>query len=297
MRDELSLEMRRLVDQARRAEAPLDAGLKRRVRHAVALGIPTATILGTSLVAASGTAVSTGTGAAVGIAAVGKASAGLLNGFLAWVAGGFAIGIGATTAYVSWHGANQPARPALSVGSGLHARQPAVAPVRTFAGLVPAESAAPAATPESMAPTPAARTDSMQAAGAMPNVDPAVTGAQASNEARQAPSLADEVALLARVQKKLRDGQGAAALDAIGEAERRFAHSQLDTDFQAARVLAWCEVGQITRARQAADAFLRVHGSSPLVQRVRHSCAFSDTGAEPSSVERAPDVSENGNGR
>jgi outer membrane protein assembly factor BamD (BamD/ComL family) len=120
---------------------------------------------------------------------------------------------------------------------------------------------------------------------------------QSSTDAPKVQSVADEVALLARVQQKLRDGQGRAAFEAIDEANRRFARSQLEPDFQAARVLALCEMGQVTSARRAANDFLRAHASSPMSDRVRHSCAFSDDSAESARKDRSEGKLPNGSPR
>jgi hypothetical protein len=272
MREELSLEMRGLVDRARRDEIPANAGLKRRVRHAVSLAIPSSAILGSGLAAASGNATNAGTGAALGMAAIGKASTGLLNGFLVWVAGGFAIGIGAMTAYVGWgSGKIDPhAQPAVGAATLSTLRRPVETPRPMAAATTPNRTAA---------------TIPAQSSSALVN-NAAIVPGQTPTDIRQATSLADEVALLARVQQQLRDGQGQAALETVDQAAHRFAQSQLEPDFQAARVLAWCELGQTTQARQAAAAFLRVHGGSPLAERVRSSCASSDSTQEPSTTER-----------
>ncbi len=287
MRDELSLEMKRLVERARRDESPANASLKRRVRHSLSLAVPTSAFLGSGLAAASGSAASSGTGAALGVAATGKASTGLLLGFCAWVAGGFAIGIGATTAYVGWVSPRmgQQAPPRASAASLATARQP---------GVTPRSVAAAATTIENLAPEPSiasallgreAATNRAPGSSAVTN-NAATAPGQAAADLRQVPSLADEVAQLARVQQALRDGQGRAALEAVDAAALRFAHGQLEPDFQAARVLAWCELGQTARARQAADTFLRVHVASPLAERVRDSCAFLEVESEPSTIGR-----------
>lgn len=284
MRDDLSLEMRRLVDNARRDEVPADAGSKRRIRLAVSLGIPASTLFGSSLAAASGTAANTGAGALLGKATVGKVSGWLLQGFWGWVATGSVIGIGVTTVYIGWHGILESAQPNRSSASGaavVAQQQPVHAPTPTRTAQLPAPIESATSTPI-LSP---------------PASNPAVTGAQTSSDVPKVLSVADEVALLARVQQKLRDGQGGAALEAIDEANRRFAHGQLEPDFQAARVLAWCEMGQGARARRAANDFLRAHGTSPMAERVRHSCAFSRDNTESSPAEPSEGQESNGSPR
>lgn len=276
MRDELSRELRDLVDRARRDEVPADVDLKRRVRRAVSLGIPASAALASNLAAASGATAA----GSVGVAAVAKTSAGLLHGFLAWVAGGFALGMSAMIGSVVWYASepgSQPAALASAVGStrrsaagvrGAHL-EPAQAPSATAALPQSVEIAVPAPKMASLAP----------ANGS------AAPAAPMSNESRPAASLADEIALLARVQRELRDGQGQAALETIEEASQRFPRGQLGPDFQAARVLAWCELGDTVRARRVADVFLRMQVTSLLAERVRRSCAFVDEGTDLSREE------------
>jgi hypothetical protein len=277
MSDELGLELRKLVEQARLDEDSPPQPVKRRVRNAVSLAIPAGALFGSKLVAASETAAS----ASLGAATAGKVGAGLLHGFLAWVAGGFVIGLGATTAYVGRPQLDNGAQPTSRIAtakrasnSGLSTPTGRAASVAAFGGEFSESANASAAAPTPTAPlSPALATHA------------ASSGGQTPTALQPMPSLADEVALLARVQQKLRDGQGQAALEAVAEAERRFADAQLHADFQAARVLAWCELGQTAAARQAAESFLRVYPGSPLAERVRHSCAFRGVRSDPAPAD------------
>lgn len=255
MSDVLSLEMRELVERARRDETPVSNALKRRIRGRVALAVPGTAVLGCHLAAAAGSA-------SAATATVGSVTASSAPGFLAWVAGGFLLGASAIGSYTELTGSPTAtsSRPPAAVAS---TRTKSVAPERT--------ASVDAATPEQ-----ATRTRTSFTPAPLQTVE--VRNTPCATDPRPAPSLAEEVQQLARVQQKLRAGQGQAALDAVDEAARRFPHGQLQPDLRAARVLALCQLGRLEEARNAADAFLRWHVASPLTERVRNSCAFTEIG-------------------
>ena len=57
----------------------------------------------------------------------------------------------------------------------------------------------------------------------------------------------------------------------------RFPRGALAEERSAARVLALCDLGRALEARGAAEAFVRASPNSPLVPRLRGSCALSES--------------------
>jgi hypothetical protein len=88
-------------------------------------------------------------------------------------------------------------------------------------------------------------------------------------------NLAREVELLAAVQAELRTGQGQRALELLNAYEREAKGSTLGPERAAARVLASCAIGDVATARRVAGQFLAASPDSPVVPRIRRSCAFS----------------------
>ena len=84
-----------------------------------------------------------------------------------------------------------------------------------------------------------------------------------------------ELALLREVQAALRRGDPARALNAIDSATRSDSPRVLEEEFAVARVLALCDLGRVSDAQRAADAFLSRFAQSPLAARVSRSCAYA----------------------
>ena len=83
-----------------------------------------------------------------------------------------------------------------------------------------------------------------------------------------------EVQLLEDAHRELSAGRAARALALLDEHGARFPSGELRGERMAARVFALCELGRIDEARRAAELFLAFAPSSPLVPRVRASCAL-----------------------
>jgi hypothetical protein len=93
-------------------------------------------------------------------------------------------------------------------------------------------------------------------------------------------SLAQEMQLLKAAQRELSRNRAAAALEMLDAHAAQFPQGVLSTERSAARVLALCAMGRSTEARRLAEEFLRTAPRSPLVPRIRESCAFASAGHE-----------------
>lgn len=82
-----------------------------------------------------------------------------------------------------------------------------------------------------------------------------------------------ELDLMAHVQEALRDNQGPRALALIASYDALYPNGVLKSERLAAEVFASCQMGDRTRARGAAERFLRKDGTSSLATRVRSACA------------------------
>jgi hypothetical protein len=103
---------------------------------------------------------------------------------------------------------------------------------------------------------------------------------------RAAPNpLNDELALLRRVERALRNSEPALALALLGELDQRFPDSRLVEERLAARRIAECRLGE-PGATTRAQAFAREHAQSVYRQRVQLACA-------PAEAERAAPPSKN----
>ena len=97
--------------------------------------------------------------------------------------------------------------------------------------------------------------------------------------AKPAANLNAEAKLLAEASGALGNGRAARALELLDKHERDYANGVLAEERTAARVLALCEIGRTAEARRQAELFLRSAPRSPLVPRVRSSCAFAPSKA------------------
>ena len=86
------------------------------------------------------------------------------------------------------------------------------------------------------------------------------------------PDVAGEVALLARAQKALADGDLRRCLRLLDRHEAAFPHGMLAEERAAARIIALCGLGRVETARAELGAFLSRAPSSPLAERVKHAC-------------------------
>jgi hypothetical protein len=81
----------------------------------------------------------------------------------------------------------------------------------------------------------------------------------------------DELALLRRVERALRNAEPALALGLLAELDERFPNSALDEERRASNAMAHCQLHNPGAAERAA-LFLRDHGASVYVDSVRSSC-------------------------
>jgi hypothetical protein len=162
------------------------------------------------------------------------------------------------------------------VGTSIGAPAPArdVRPAQTaLASPSNGERTSPAASARSDAPAPTT--------SSLPAVAPAAvdSGARpepvASTSASALPitHLDREVRFLNEVQSALNAGDGAAALAASDRYFAAFRGGLLRDEHVAARVLALCLTGDVTRARDAARMFVARSPASPLMPRLANSCA------------------------
>jgi hypothetical protein len=281
MSDELGFEARALIEQALREEGAVDPVALERVRRRVLGGAVVVSILGASQPAAA----LTSKGLGVGLAAIMKAA--LLG------AGGAALVVGLTTALKPSrsHPEALPRSALTDRGESTRAtpahESPRTAP--TALGSTPqastpqASTEAPAA-PSAGGPLPAPRPANANVGGvaavraeatAVRNPNPKLAPKVDAPGAELAPasSLTLELALLERVQSKLRRGEGHAALELLDASAAPAGGGQLGAERLAAEVLAACAAHEPERARRAARAFFQAYPTAPASQRVRASCA------------------------
>lgn len=92
-------------------------------------------------------------------------------------------------------------------------------------------------------------------------------------------ALLAEVAMLERVQRELRAGNGSGALALLDQNLPR--SGQLGAERLAAEVFAACQAGDRGRARRAAQLFFQNYQGTPATARVRASCAGEESENAP----------------
>ena len=88
-------------------------------------------------------------------------------------------------------------------------------------------------------------------------------------------TLGEEVTLLRRAQRSLREGDPAGSLALLDWMKERYPSGTLAEERTVARVLALCGAGKATQAQALAKRFLAKHPGSVHAARLRASCAFS----------------------
>lgn len=246
---ELSAEARALIERVGGADGP-DAERRIRVkRHlVVALASAGAGLGGMTQVATA--AVHAG---ATGVVSATKLSASTLA---LWLASGAAVGTLVASPAVVWRLQSTP-----SVVPS-HATAPLPPPREPVNPPAPVVPQAPVARPAEIA-----KEEPKSPAEAAPSA--------------ATPSLADETRLLEMAQRELAARRPSAALSLLDEHSRRFSRGALAEEQTLARILALCALDRTEDARRAASAFLTAWPSSPLVPRLRASCALSRTDGEP----------------
>jgi hypothetical protein len=240
--NDLSLEARALIARVGDADGP---GPERRARVKRALA---AALVGTS--ATVGTA-----GAVAAAGAAGKSA--LTAGSVAiWLGIGAALGtVASAPALVLRLTRSEPAtHVAPSVAP---ASRPAEAPSEPSR---PAPASIPAPAVEAPSATAPVRAEARATAETLPSAAP--------------PSLADETRVLEAAQRELASGRATSALSLLDEHAKRFPSGALGEERTAARVLSLCALGRTEEARRTATAFLEGSPRSPLIPRLRGSCAL-----------------------
>jgi hypothetical protein len=172
-----------------------------------------------------------------------------------------------------------------------------------------ARSELPLASPALVAATPVATPaplerppESVGEVSALASPEPAPSNARPAAPARRAvpPSAPSdgtpqELALLARVERALRNDDAALALALLAELEQRFPKTMLDEERTAARLMSHC-IQKRDGAAPAARAFLSEHRASVYASRLRAVCelgtaqANEQDGDHPLTGSAAPDT-------
>jgi hypothetical protein len=275
---ELSRDAQALLELARR-DRPRTGDRERVAGGLSGLGVGIASVAaGTSATAAAGT--STGTAA---IATAGSTATGLTAlGAKIVVPGLIGLAIGGTL--MAPLALQEPERPAPAVPSSL--------PSPDRAATANARAVAPRVT--AVAPS---TTDWAPAAPTRSSVVPSVAergSAQSSAQPKRAETLQAEAELLAAASGALGRGRAQHALELLDKHEREYADGVLAEERAAARVLALCETGRIDEARRHAEQFLHRAPRSPLVPRVRGSCAFAPAKAAADQATETPAAGHTG---
>jgi len=253
--NELSFEAKALIADARGADGPSPEN-RARVKRALV-----ASMVGATATFGAGASV-----AATGLPAVAAGKSALTAGTVAlWLGMGAGLGtLASAPALVVQLVGGEPQRAAV-----VEQRAPTRAP----------ESRTTSAEPRAAAPTeaaPSAPSDQHQRAEA-----PAPVAPSASVSPAPAPStLASETRLLEAAQRELASGRAASALSLLDEHARRFPGGALSEERIAARVLSLCALGRHEAARQAANSFVAASPRSPLIPRLRGSCAMDGTAGD-----------------
>ncbi|HEY3500864.1 MAG TPA: hypothetical protein VGK73_39500 [Polyangiaceae bacterium] len=247
---ELSMEARALIERVGLADGPSAERRARVRRHLVAalatagagLGGVTPAAAASAHVGAAGVALGTATGKSVLT----------LSSVAVWLAAGAGLGTLVAT-------------PALVMRLKSAAPSALVTPAAPAKTEVRAAPALPAPAAPDRAPNAAREVAERKARPAAP---PALA----------VPSLSEETALLARAQRELGAGNAASALSLLAAHAERFPNGALAEERSAARVLALCALGRVVEARRDAELFAARSPRSPLIPRLRDSCALAQPG-------------------
>jgi hypothetical protein len=249
--NDLSDETKRLIETAIVADGPSE-------EHLEAIGAELFRKIGAGAVVLSGAKLAAA--AAAPAAPVLKAA---MSGITAYFLVGLTAGVGVAVT-------------AAALG-GFRASSPATKPV--------------AAVPNERAPARPRLLETTGITALAPSTDGMTPGPRPAERAREArtgselapsatSSLSAEVESLSKIQAFLAAGDGKSALAA---SDRYFAESPSGTlrdEHVAARVLALCLLGDVTRARAAARMFVVTSKRSPLLPRLAHSCVADMIGKQ-----------------
>ncbi|HVR20495.1 MAG TPA: hypothetical protein VMS65_12380 [Polyangiaceae bacterium] len=251
---ELSSDAKALIRRVGFSDGPRSSDRARVKRRIVATIAGAGTALG-----GGGTIASGAPAAAFGAAAASKVT---LSSVVLWLAVGAGFGSAVSApAVVSAYRQAETSRASAPIS--------ALAPVSPKLAERPNESprapTAPSAADEAVPAAPSLPAPAERRAADVPGAVP--TGAA---------SLAEETRLLQAAQRELARKNTSVALALLDEHATRFPRGALAQERSAARVLALCDLGRSGDARRAAQAFIRSAPQSPLVPRLRASCALAE---------------------
>jgi hypothetical protein len=278
-----------LIDLARGAHEPGDddrARVRGRLAGRLGLGAGLAVVSTTLASSSSGAAAVTTVGAVAGGAATGGGTALLMVKVLAGLAVVAAVGGGG----IAYHRATSAPAPmtqnAITPAPQDPSREPPMAspspavviatppvPATPSATVVPRQAMVPASPRQPVSPRPVAPTigTSIETYRALPA--PVV-------ESRPVPiaptTLEAETRLVHAGLAALHGGDAVRALALFDEHARTFPNGVLAEERDVERIEALCSLGRSDGVRAAATQFLRAHPGSPLVARVRASCAAAN---------------------
>lgn len=257
---ELSAEARTLILRVGTADGPSPAD-RARVKRRVVAGLA-----GAGMVFGGGGTIASGAQAGATGLAVGKVK---VASVALWLATGAGLGtVVSTPALVSAY------RRAESTSPDVSTRAPAQTPAAMNArpvNAVPVNAVPPDETPRAAPINEPAGKASPEAVS-----ERAVTERPRAVPSTAAASLAEETRLLQAAQRELAQKRTAAALALLDEHAAKFPRGALAEERAGARVLALCDLGRAAEARNAAEAFVRASPQSPLVPRLRASCAGNE---------------------
>jgi hypothetical protein len=276
--NDLSPEARALIAQALADDAGPSVDQQARVHRAVSRGAAlAASIALTPAAAAGGASAAAGAGSAAAAGAASGsgvlASIGLAK-VVSWVGVGFvggALALGTTTVVQRADPAG-PANPADPAGPRGRASLRVAAPAPSSTPFPePPSFSDEASDPKPEAGRPrlsqAATTSSGKSTALAPR--PSAAPLLGSPDAR----LERELALMVRVQDRLKAGDAPSALALLSEHRAQFGTGPLADEMLAAEVLARCQMGDVEQAARLGAVFLARAPGSPLAARVRNSCA------------------------
>jgi hypothetical protein len=252
---ELSVEARALIERVGLADGPSAERRARVKRRLVAALVTTSAGIGGVTSAAAASAHAGAAGVALGTATASKGA--LTVGSIAvWLATGAGLGtlVSAPALVTRLKAAEHPAVAAVTAARPVTAPQTAPALVAS-----PSTAAAELAQPPLAEP---------QRAPAVKAQDVALSPA-----ASPAASLAEETRVLASARGALAAGRAGDALALLDEHARRFPSGALAEERSAVHVLSLCALGRVEEAKRVAAAFVSRAPRSPLLPRLRGSCA------------------------
>ena len=253
---DLDKSTRALLELGRDGDEPTEREMRDNRRSLAAL-LGAATVLGT-------TAVGSGSAAA--------AAGGLkLTTFLACLALGGAVGAGVISVASSRHAPVAPS----SMGAETK-QKTAPTDVAGSRGLPDVVAASPAraerTAPRPVAPATRTNAHARQSRSEEPlRTAPAVpTATFPEPPARR--SIDQELELVRTAEDELHRGSPARALEAVAAHARRFPDGALWEEREVTRILALCQLGDVSGARASADRFIARAPASPFADRVREAC-------------------------